>query len=182
DRALDIVRAAVKLSPASAPDIAAAAARAVPNPWKEVRYPRGGHPQPPPQANPQLPPQPPGPKEPDFKSPKERDFKSPPVDGSLLEPVQEVLDPSAPGDPMSVAEAIVQAAVEAGGNLPDVQAAVDGVLIGDPGLLFNRVGDPRSISGVGDAGTSNYANEPRDPGSKKKLVAPRDPNPNPVSR
>ena len=39
DSALQIVRAAVKVSPDSAaPAIAAAAAQAVPNPWKEVRY------------------------------------------------------------------------------------------------------------------------------------------------
>lgn len=184
DSALDIVRAAVKLSPEAAPEIAAAAARAIPNPWKEVRYQKGGQNQPPPQQAPQpplhLPPQPPGPKEPDFKSP--------PVDQSLLEPVEEVFDPAAPGDPMSFAEAIVQTAVESGGNLADVQRSVDGALFGDPGQLFNKVGGARGISGVGDAGNSNYANEPHDPGdpgdpgARRRLTAPRTPNPQAVSR
>lgn len=86
---------------------------------------------------------------------------------------------------MSIAEAIVQAAVDAGGNMADVQGAVDGVLFGDPGLLFNKVGGARGISGVGDAGNSNYANEPHDPGdpgTKKRVTGPRNPNPQPVSR
>jgi len=183
DSALNIVRAAVKLSPGSAPDIAAAAARAVPNPWKEVRYQKGPHAEQPPQTTTpaQLPPQPPGAKEPDFKSsPKERDFKSPPVDRSFLEPVQEALNPGDPADPgafMSLAEAIVYTAVEAGGKLDPVQLAVDAALYGDPGLLFNQVGGVRGISAQGNAGNSNYGNEPF-----KKLTAPKTPDPKAVSR
>jgi len=174
DSALNIVRAAVKLSPDAAPDIAAAAARAVPNPWKEVRYQRGTQPQPPPQAPPQLPPQPPGRKERDFKS--EPDYKSSPVDSSLLQPGEAVSDPAVSGDPMSLAEAIVLTAVDAGGNLTDVQGAVDDALYGDPGFLFNKVSGVRGISGVGDAGNSNYANEPH------LTKPPHSPDPNPVSR
>jgi hypothetical protein len=196
DSALNIVRATVKLSPKAAPEIAAAAARAVPNPWKEVRYHRIAS-QAPAQMPPQLPPQPPGPKERDFKSSlgtepdfkssrKERDFKSSPADRSLLEPVEEELDPSTPGSTMSLAEAIVQTAVDAGGNLADVQRAVDEALFGDPGLLFSKVGDPRGISAVGTAGNSNYGNEPFDPSDprvgKKRLHAPNIPDPQAVSR
>ena len=181
DSALNIVRAAVKLSPESAPDIAAAAARAVPNPWKEVRYQKGPHAEQPPQTTTPapLPPQPPGAKEPDFKSsPKERDFKSPPVDRSFLEPVQEALNPGDPADPgafMSLAEAIVYTAVEAGGKLDPVQLAVDAALYGDPGLLFSKVGG--AISAQGNAGNSNYGNEPF-----KKSTAPKTPDPKAVSR
>lgn len=178
DSALDIVRAAVKLSPESAPDIAAAAARAVPNPWKEVRYHKDTHAQPPTQTLAHLPPQPAGPKEPDFKSSrKEPDFKSPPVDRSFLEPVQEALDPADPGSLMSFAEAIVYAAVEAGGNRDAVQIAVDSAVYGDPGLLFSRVGGSRGISAEGSAGNSNYGNEPF-----KRLAAPKTPDPKAVSR
>lgn len=178
DSALNVVRAAVKLSPDSAPDIAAAAARAVPNPWKEVRYHKDAHPQQAPQTPSNLPPQPAGPKEPDFKSsPKERDFKSPPVDRSFLEPVQEALDPSDPGSLMSLAEAIVNAAAEAGGNRGDVQRAVENALYGDPGLLFSKVGGVRGISAVGDAGNSNYGNEPF-----RKSTLQKTPDPKAVSR
>lgn len=176
DSALDIVRAAVKLSPESAPDIAAAAARAVPNPWKEVRYQKAPQAQPSTQTPAHLPPQPTGAKEPDFKSRKEPDFKSP-VDRSFLEPVQEALDPSDPGSVMSLAEAIVYAAVEAGGNRDAVQIAVDSAVYGDPGLLFSRVGGSRGISAEGSAGNSNYGNEPF-----KRLVVPKTPDPKAVSR
>ncbi|EDY19596.1 hypothetical protein CfE428DRAFT_2772 [Chthoniobacter flavus Ellin428] len=157
DSALQIVRAAVSVAPKSAPGIAAAAALAVPNPWKEVHYQHG--PQPgvgAPQAAPIVA------KERDFKS--ERDYKSP-VDGSQSPlPVQ---DPNPPadlvGDPMTLAEAIVQAAVDAGGDPGATQSAVDTALFGDPGALFNQVSGSKSISGVGDAGDSNYANEPHLP-------------------
>ncbi|MDR3404549.1 MAG: hypothetical protein P4L99_18755 [Chthoniobacter sp.] len=185
DNALRIVRAAVSVAPNAAPEIAAAAARAVPNPWKEVRYQRGT----PPETAPQdTVPQNGVPlainREPDFKST---------VDPSFLDALSAVLDPAAPGDPMSLAEAIVQTAVDAhsGVSLAAVQGAVDVALYGDPGALFNAVGGVKGISGVGDAGNSNYANEPFNPGqspppgtsTKKKLAlrAPNNPSPNPVS-
>jgi len=154
DSALQIVRAAVSLAPKSAPQIAAAAALAVPDPWKEVHYHRG--PQPgvgAPVATPIMA------RERDFKS--ERDYKSP-VEGASSNPP----DPSVvtdPGDPMTLAEAIVQAAVDAGGDPGATQSAVDAALFGDPGALFNQVSSSKSISGVGDAGNSNYANEPHVP-------------------
>ncbi|MEP6668712.1 MAG: hypothetical protein ABJF10_06140 [Chthoniobacter sp.] len=179
DSALRIVRAAVSTAPNAAPEIAAAAARAVPNPWKEVRYQQGAPPATSPQNTTLLA----GNREPDFKST---------VDPTFLDALAAVLDPAAPGDPMSLAEAIVQTAVDTNSSvsLAAVQGAVDAALYGDPGELFNRVGGVRGISGVGDAGNSNYANEPFDPNDpngpkakKKGLVVrgPNNPNPNPVS-
>jgi hypothetical protein len=188
ESALQIVRVAVHAAPKAAPDIAAAAALAVPNPWKEVSYQRGT----PPPVVPVNVSASVSRKEPDFKSSKEPDFKSP-VHQAFLNPAQ---DPTSPaetaGDPMSLAEAIVQAAVNAdpGVDAGAVQAAVDMALFGDPGQLFNAVAGARGISGVGDAGNSNYANEPfrrlpqttiNDP-KKTPPVAPVTPDPSPVSR
>jgi hypothetical protein len=180
DSALNIVRAAVAVAPNDAPQIAAAAARAVPNPWKEVRY---AHPTPGQPGRPGQPDQtPPG--QPAVTSStlaqnqrpapsnREPDFKSPPVDHSLASAgntPNPVLDPAAAGDPMSLAEAIVQAAVDAhaGVDPAAVQAAVDAALFGDPSTLFNSIADPKGISGVGEAGNSNIANEPILPGPPK---------------
>ena len=175
DSALKIVRAAVKVAPQAASDIAAAAVRAVPNPWKEVRYQRGEAPSqaattagtPIALAN-------------NNASPKEPDFKSP-----LEDAVSAVLDPAAPGDPMTLAEAIVQAA----GGTSAVQTAVDSALYGHPGGLF--AGDPRGTSGIGTVGNSNYANEPPlgtptptpnpPPRRRPSFLPPTQPNPPPVS-
>jgi hypothetical protein len=160
DSALRIVRAAVKIAPSAAPEIAAAAARAVPNPWKEVRYQRDA-----PETTDQYSEVPPANREPDFKSP------------SFEDGLAAVLDPPAPGTPMTLAEAIVQAAFDTAGHsgLAAVQGAVDTALYGDPGSLFSTVGDPRGISGVGTVGNSNYANEPRLPGTSTGGAPPGDP-------
>jgi len=173
DYAIQIVRAAVKVAPSLSPEIAAAAVRAVPNPWKEVRYQAGE--QPAQSVQPVSATSAAAPsalnllatgdsirKEPDFKSP---------VDDTIL-------DPPAPGDPMSLAEAIVQAA----GGDPSVQTEVDAALYGHPGSLFGGAGDPRGYSGIGDAGNSNYTNEPHDPGGPPTSVPPNSPPPpNPPS-
>jgi len=182
DSALRIVRAAVSAAPNAAPEIAAAAARAVPNPWKEVRYQQGAPSNMPPQnATPQN--------VVTLASNREPDFKSS-VDPSFLDALSAVLDPAAVGDPMSLAEAIVQTAVDAGGSLAAVQGAVDAALYGDPGALFKAVGGVKGISGVGDAGNSNYANEPfrlsqttttSSTAKRAAVVAPVTPNPPPVS-
>jgi len=178
DSALRVVRAAVKVVPSAAPEIAAAAARAVPNPWKEVRYQRDA----PPETTNQYSEIPPENREPDFKSPT--DFEN---------GLAAILDPAAPGTPMTLAEAIVQTAFDTAGRsgLAAVQVAVDTALYGDPGGLFSTVGDPRGISGVGTAGNSNYANEPQLPGTSTGgsppakdpplLDPPTQPTPAPVS-
>ena len=94
DDALQIVRSAVRVSPPeAAPQIAAAAVRAVPNPWREVRY-QKLNPRNPEPAAPAAPTpvtlaasKPAG--EPDFKSAREPDFKSP-LDRSLPAPDSEI--------------------------------------------------------------------------------------------
>jgi hypothetical protein len=175
DSALRIVRAAVRVAPNAAPEIASAAARAVPNPWKEVRYQRGAPAEPPSQNAGQ----PPSDQTPDFKSS---------VDSSFLSALDAVLDPAAAGDPMSLAEAIVQTAADArGGDPGGIQSAVDAALFNDPSQLFNAVSGAKGISGVGDAGLSNYANEPFIPTPPtttpptKPNTPPITPNPPPVS-
>lgn len=158
DNALAIIRAAVAAAPNAAPEIAGAAARAVPNPWKEVRYVK--------QSPTDQPTATPGPQSANqVAMNKEPDFKST-VDTAFQQAVESVLDPAAPGDPMTLAEAIVEAASDASGgqNLAAIQSAVDAALYGHTGALFAAVGGARGISGVGDAGNANYANEPFDPG------------------
>jgi hypothetical protein len=177
DAAVRIVRAAVGVAPGYAPEIAAAAVRAVPNPWKEVRY-QSGAPQTPPPENAYQ-----------AASDREPDFKSA-VDRSFVNALDAVLDPAAPGDPMSLAEAIVQAAADArgGADAGAIQGAVEAALFGDPAQLFNAVSGSKGISGVGDAGLSNYANEPFIPGtstsagkSSSSSSPPTTPSPSPVS-
>lgn len=170
DSAIDVVRAAVKVAPNAAPEIAAAAVCAVPNPWKEVLYRRGGS---------------------YTRSDRrlastggirpERDFKSSAGDASKdMVDFKDVVDLSkdapAPEQSMTLAEAIVSAASEPSESLASVQSAVDVALASDPTVLFYAVGGPEGLSGFGDAGSSNYENEPI------KIAAPVQPNPPPVSR
>jgi len=136
DRVLDIVRAAVTVSPReAAEEIAASAVLAVPDPWRRVVYTRTATPQPRGERDYKG--------EPDFKG--EPDYKDP-ARGEAI--------------PMTLAEAIVQTALEAGASAPGVYAAVEAALRSAPGRLITAIYDPRGISGVGDAGTNNYANEP----------------------
>jgi hypothetical protein len=179
---LDIVRAAVAAAPKAAPEIAATAASAVPHPWKEVRYRRqaslapGG-------AVAVSPARPLNAGERDFKG--ERDFNDA-VDGANQAPQQPAgpADPGDPGTAMPLAEAIAQAAFDSqtGIGLATIQGAVDVALLGDPGLLLSKIGDPRGISGVGDAGASNFANEPLIPKPAATPPPPVKPEPPPVSR
>jgi len=55
---------------------------------------------------------------------------------------------------MSLAEAIVQAASDPGGNYAGVQSAVNAALYGHPGALFYAVMSPLGLSGVGDPATA----------------------------
>ena len=148
---LEIVHAAVVAAPKFAPEIAASAASAVPNPWKEVRYRR---PAPPAAETVPVP----------MKASSgggERDFKGEPDFKGAVDAANKIEDP---GSLMTLAEAIVQAAFDpAGTGLGAIQSAVNLALVGDPNVLLGIVSGPRGISGVGEAGTSNIANEPRFP-------------------
>jgi hypothetical protein len=172
DSVLDIVRAGVIASPRNAAVIAAAAAAAVPHPWKQVIYRRpapvipAGVPGIPAagtsmtlaeaivqtafdaQAGP-------------LKSQRvgERDFKGEP---DFKEIVQGLSTPEVP--------------------LAAIQSAVDAALVGDPGLLLSQIGDPRGISGVGIVGGSNFANEPPVPTPPPKSPPPVTPDPPAVSQ
>lgn len=87
-------------------------------------------------------------------------------------------DPALGGNPadgslMTLAEAIALTAFasQPGLSFSSLQAAVNIALLTDPATLLREVQSSRAISGVGDAGISNYANEPL-----------RTPNPPVVSR
>ena len=68
----------------------------------------------------------------------------------------------ADGSQMTLAEAIALTAFasQPGLSFPSLQGAVDLALRTDPATLLRDVQSSRAISGVGDAGISNYANEP----------------------
>lgn len=136
---LAIVHAAVRVSPqAAVPEIVIAATAAVPNPWKQVAWRRLTAP--------------------DVKK-SAPDFKGGP-DG------KSVRSPAEPGDgTMTLAEAIAQTAFDAQPGIPlfTLHAAVDIALLTDPATLLRQIQSPRTLSGVGDAGSSNYANEPLRP-------------------
>ena len=63
---------------------------------------------------------------------------------------------------MTLAEAIARTAFDADPSLSfsTVQAAVNAALLADPAKLLQSIESPRAASGGGDAGQSNYANEP----------------------
>ena len=74
-------------------------------------------------------------------------------------------DPSAnagDGTLMTLAEAIVRTAFDAlaGLSFAELLAAVNAALLSDPATLMRNIQSPTAASGVGDAGTSNYSNEP----------------------
>ena len=78
-----------------------------------------------------------------------------------------VFDPSQAGNAvngstMTLAEAIAITAFQAqpGLSFSSLRAAVDIALRTDPAVLLGNILGSRSVSGVGDAGLSNYANEP----------------------
>ncbi len=140
DRVLEIVRAAVIAAPAeAAEDITTAAVAAVKNPWEMVIYHRAGSPTR--RGEPDFK------GEPDYKG--EPDFKGEP-------------DYKDAGTPMTLAEAIVQTALDArsGLNAVALYAAVELVLRSSPAFQLTAIYNPKGISGVGEAGNNNYANEP----------------------
>jgi hypothetical protein len=87
-----------------------------------------------------------------------------------------------PGAPMTLAEAIVQAACEACSNssLADLQAAVNSALSASPATLFRMTLNPNGVSGVGIFGNSNEENEPRFPATPPPSVKPPHPPPAPT--
>lgn len=165
---LPIVHAAVLASPqAAAPEIVTAATAAVPDPWKKVTYHRiassvlkkSSHD---------------GKQVADGKRTADRpDFKGGPGTKS----------PAVTADPeITLAEAIVRTALDAqpGLALASLQSAADIALTGDPAVLLHAILSPQSVSGVGGAGLSNYANEPLRPAVASTAPVPA-PNPPVVS-
>jgi hypothetical protein len=165
---LHIVNAAVRVSPATAvPEIVTAATSAVPNPWKQVAYRRLG----PPDAKASSPDYKGGP---DGKQARDggrnMDFGGQQPDlsrgnGALGSSGPGMGDPGANfanGSQMTLAEAIARTAFDAqpGLSLATLQAAVDAAVLSDPATLMRKIQGPTSVAGVGDAGLSNYANEP----------------------
>lgn len=69
---------------------------------------------------------------------------------------------AATGSTMTLAEAIAQTAFQAQAGLAfsSLTSAVDVALRTDPAVLLGNIQGSRTVSGVGDAGVSNYANEP----------------------
>ncbi len=179
ERVLDIVRAAVVAAPASEADaICAAAVLAIPDPWKIVMYSKARSVAPARGGERDFK------GEPDFKG--ERDFKGGPADS---DPTASLAD----GRAMTVAEAVIQTALDARADLAPsaIYAAVEAVLRNAPGWRITAIYDPHGISGVGSAGTNNYANEPLrrktptlapSPGPSSPPITPRVPaTPPPVS-
>jgi hypothetical protein len=169
-----IVHAAVRVSPQdAAPGIVTAATAAVPDPWKKVTYHRL-------TAHDLETSNPDGKQTSDGKGIVNLgghgpDYKSGP-DGK---------SPAATGDPaMTLAEAIARTAFDAqpGLSLPALQSAVDIALVSDPAMLLRYIQSPRTNTGVGDAGFSNYANEPLRPTIVSGSTTVPAPNPPPVSQ
>lgn len=156
---LAIVRAAVVASPqAAAPEIVTAATAAVPDPWKKVVY----------HHNTAL-------RIRDGKSTVDRpDFKG----GRGERSPAKIEDPT-----LTLAEAIVRTALDAqpGLSLASLQSAADVALTSDPAILLRTILSPQSVSGVGVAGLSNYANEPLRP-TVSSISPVAAPNPPAVSR
>ncbi len=180
DSVLPIVDAAVRVSPqAAAPEIVTAATSAVPNPWKQVTYRRIT----PAKAKGSAPDYKSGPdgKQADSREPGQAPGAALASDG-VSKPSEDVIvitiaasrrlgpgaredaPPPLPdnGTPMTLAEAIARTAFDAlpGLSFAQLQAAVNAALLSDPATLMRKIQSPSAASGVGDAGTSNYSNEP----------------------
>ena len=196
EQVLSIVHAAARVSPKPAvPEIVTAAVAAVPNPWKQVTYRRLGatdrkKSEPDYKAGPDgKQSRDGGPNvdlggrgagDPGANSANGNSTNGSFANGSFANggPGQSAGDPSlggnaADGSLMTLAEAIAFTAFasQPGLSFSSLQAAVDLALRTDPATLLRDVQSSRAISGVGDAGISNYANEPL-----------RTPNPPVVSR
>ena len=179
DNVLVIVDAASRVAPpAAVPEIMTAAVAAVPNPWKQVTYHRlhGKNSEPDYKGGPggrqarngerdmDL-----GGREPGATGGRGTQGTSGRTGGNLANggAGQSAFDPSqsgnaADGTIMTLAEAIAQTAFHArpGLSFAALTAAVDLALRTDPATLMRHIQSPRAASGVGDAGLSNYANEP----------------------
>ena len=180
DSVLLIVHAAARVSPkAAVPEIVTAAVAAVPNPWKQVTYRRLG-------ATDRKKSEPDYKAGPDGKQsrdggpnvdlggrgagdPGANSANGNSTNGSFANggPGQSAGDPSlggnaADGSLMTLAEAIAFTAFasQPGLSFSSLQAAVDLALRTDPATLLRNIQSSRAVSGVGDAGLSNYANEP----------------------
>lgn len=152
ENVLAIVHTATRVSPRSAaPAIVTAATAAVRDPWKSVTYSRiMSHPD----------------KKvaPDFKGGSDSkhivdlDGQKPGRGNGVDSPNSDIAN----GGPLTLAEAIARTAFDAqpGLSFPELVSAVDVALNTDPATLLQYVQSSRSLSGVGDAGSSNFANEP----------------------
>lgn len=165
ENVIPIVRAAAQVSPKSAvPEIVTAATAAVPNPWQQVTYRRLNTVHGKKSAS-DYKGDPDGKSGPDGKQARNGGFGNSSFANG--DPSQFAGDPSfgaslGDGIIMTLAEAIAYAAFNAqpGLSFPSLQGAVDVALRTDPATLLRDVQSSRAISGVGDAGTGNYANEP----------------------
>lgn len=159
DQVLSIVHAAARVAPkAAVPEIVTSAVAAVPNPWKQVTYRRLT------EIDQKK-------SEPDYKGGpdgKQSRHGDPNMDlggrNARNASGRSAEDPAtaANGSLITLAEAIAQTAFDAqpGLSFATLQTAVDIALRTDPATLLRDVQSARAISGVGDAGISNYANEP----------------------
>ncbi len=135
DAVLVIVHFAVLASPSAyAPEIVGAAIAASPDPWKKVVYHRyTGR-----------------------TATSRRDYKD-------IVDSKEIVDAKdEPGRPMTLSDAIVQAAEDARSGL-DQYALIDAAneaLVGSPQFLLLAATDSSIIGATGDHGNSNYGNEP----------------------
>ncbi len=165
EHVLAIVHAATRVAPQSAaPSIVTAATAAVPDPWKQVSYHRIVARQGKKVAY-------------DFKGGADgangMDLNGQTGHGAHVR-----------GGTVTLAEAITQTVFDAqpGLSLPELQSAVEVALNTDPATLLRYVQSSRSISGVGDAGSSNYANEPLRSRTLGGTPGVNTPNPPVVSR
>jgi len=187
---LDIVHSAVMTDPKEAAEIAASATSAVPSPWKRVYYQRPVVREAraegtvvftrlaqtdsstldvaPIAESRKL-------DRKDYKDSKDsKDYK----DSKITLPLERDYKDGI-GELMSQAEAIVQTAFDSqdGIALSTIEGATDMALVSNPDSMLSHVSGPEANSGVGDAGSSNFANEPHRP-----VPPPHAPNPPPVSR
>lgn len=141
---LDIVRVATQVAPHAAEEIIEAAISALDDPWKEILYV----------------PTPPG----ETTFAVESDGKTL-LDGKMLlgDRGFQTDKGYGPGTPLPAAEAIVLAVAESAPGLDTfaLYAAADRALSRSPLGSLRALSDPKVISPVGDAGRTQFGNEPR---------------------
>lgn len=149
EAAVDIVRAAATEAPHAAEEIVEAAVMALDDPWQEVTYYPGS-----------------------YRRSASPDFKGMPDGKSIVD------HKGAPGEPMTLAEAIVEAASEASGvDKGTLATAADRGIQKTPKGQIRRLSDPKVVSPVGDAGRTNFGNEPRRPTPTPTPTRRSDPGP-----